>query len=977
MSNRVHVLPTLRLPRTLLWGLLFGVIAVVIFGLWFYCFEYNAIRRTVLAELKTITEMKNNELMLWRKLGISAAEQARTNFFAQQAINEYFRSPAPENVRTLTAYLGTICPTLRSSDPILFNASGYALLPDSHMGERLPQGASAAVKQSFASHFSVISDFSLYRSPDDRLYSVIPYFQSGCDSPAAAIVFALDPGREFERIFCHWPESVGLSPKVYFVRLDAGMCHRYAYDGRSILYSVTPSLSDPENPCAECFPVTIGGGAAGGECTDADGQQILAAVCADRAEDGEWRLVVTVPISQLNQKLLPIRWGIAAGVLLMILIGLAVAYTTGLRMEKQYVAAVLDQKNRLLAVTQHYEMLVREANDIILLLNPERFVMEVNGRAEAVFGYALESFLRMRFEQLFAPEELSRLLAYLDEVRGGSTRLLESNGKRIDGSRFPVEINARILMINDLPFLQVIARDISERKNVEQALRQSEENFRVTLFSITEAVISTDGAGTVLIMNESAERLLGMTLQECRGRLLSDLLTFSHPATHDLIESPVLQCIRTRERLTFAADEVQTTAVGRDIQATLALAPLLSQQKLIGVVLVLRDVSREQKLEERLRHAQKMDAIGQLAGGIAHDFNNMLTSILGGCELLSAAVSDDPKIQKYITMVTGAAARAEILTKKLLAFARKSTHAQRSVSMTEILNGVIKGLEVNLDHSIHLETHFFSKDLIVSGDPSGLESALINIAVNACDAMPNGGNLSFSTRVTALDVNALRGVSGSVEPGAYAEISIANNGERIPPEILPRIFEPFFTTKSVGRGAGLGLCASYNIIREHRGLIVPSSEMEQTVFKVYLPLLSTRDYDSEEGVHSDFSRGHGCILVIDDEPVVRTIAVEILSAAGYEVLTAEDGLAGVEMYTRHREKVDLILLDMIMPRCDGAEAFAKLKELNPDVRVVIASGYDRTASIESLLQAGAVAFLSKPYRISTLTQTVEQALAKS
>jgi signal transduction histidine kinase len=378
--------------------------------------------------------------------------------------------------------------------------------------------------------------------------------------------------------------------------------------------------------------------------------------------------------------------------------------------------------------------------------------------------------------------------------------------------------------------------------------------------------------------------------------------------------------------------------------------------------------------EEQLRHSQRMDAIGQIAGGVAHDFNNMLGGIIGAAELLGTRLPDDEKARKYHELIVKSAQQAASLTQKLLTFARKQPQASLTFDIHDSIKEMTSLLGSTIDRRIRVETKLEAKPSLVEGDPAQLQNAFLNLGLNASHAMPDGGLISISSQTVDLDEAYCRTSHFHIEPGTYVQVEIRDTGCGIPPENLQRIFEPFFTTRERGKGTGLGLAAVYGTVKQHHGAINVYSEVGRgTSFHILLPLSGATT--PEPVVPPTVQPGHGRILVVDDEDVMRDTARAILEDLGYEVQDVEDGLQALEMFAKAPESIDLVLLDMIMPRMNGHDCFLELKKIKPEVKVVVSSGFSRDEDLASMRANGLCGFIRKPYHRAELSQVVHRALA--
>lgn len=391
-------------------------------------------------------------------------------------------------------------------------------------------------------------------------------------------------------------------------------------------------------------------------------------------------------------------------------------------------------------------------------------------------------------------------------------------------------------------------------------------------------------------------------------------------------------------------------------------------------VVALLEITEQLKLEQQLRQAQKMDAIGQLAGGIAHDFNNVLSGIVGAAELLLMSTNNDPQTRKLLGVIQESSGRATNLIRKLLTFGRQTNLTSVHMDAHNAVREAVAILECSIDKKIRIQLKLAAENSHISGDPAQMQSVFINMGINASHAMPDGGVLSMESENIVLD--QITAKSYDLEPGSYLKLAVRDTGTGIKAEDLPRIFEPFFTTKDPGKGTGLGLSAVFGIIKQHRGSISVYSEIGVgSVFQILLPLIDmARPLSAKKEMPV---QGHGCILLIDDEKIITAIASSILDALGYDVVVAHNGSEGIKAYESAREKIDLVLLDMIMPEMNGRECFEKLKEINPKVKVILTSGFSKENDLKQMLDNGLSGFIHKPYSLIELSHMLRKVMNSS
>lgn len=517
--------------------------------------------------------------------------------------------------------------------------------------------------------------------------------------------------------------------------------------------------------------------------------------------------------------------------------------------------------------------------------------------------------------------------------------------------------------------------DISVRKKVEEALRRSEGNLRTTLDSIGDAVISTDAETRITRMNPVAEALTGWADGEAIGHPLDEVFRVVHSQTRENIGNLAQKVLDCGEIIGLADDVILIARNGSEHEVADSGAPIRNEYgEIAGVVLVFRDVTQERALQVQVQQSHKMDTIGQLAGGVAHDFNNMLGGIIGATELLERLLPDDPKTNKFLSIIMESAERAADLTTKLLAFARKQHVSSTPVDAHLALGNAVSLLENTVDRRVQITTKLAAESTMVVGDLTQLQNVFLNLCINASQAMPEGGNLSISTQVVELDEIFCNISVFDLCPGEYLEVEIRDDGCGISSENMDRIFEPFFTTKEQGKGTGLGLAAVFGTVQQHHGAVAAYSEVGiGSVFSVLLPLTESSPVGVRPAV--EVQTGTGLILVVDDETVMRATAAAILEDLGYEVLLAENGQVGFEIFREKHHEIDLVVLDMIMPEMNGRDCFVEMRKVDPEAKILISSGFTRDDELSDLRAVGLAGFIRKPYRGVVLSQMVSVALS--
>ena len=405
----------------------------------------------------------------------------------------------------------------------------------------------------------------------------------------------------------------------------------------------------------------------------------------------------------------------------------------------------------------------------------------------------------------------------------------------------------------------------------------------------------------------------------------------------------------------------------------MSISPLYHDEEIVGATCVARDVTERKKLESKLIQAQKMESIGTLAGGVAHDFNNLLMGIQGYTSLMLLDLDAIHPHYARLKSIEEQVRSGADLTKQLLGFARGGKYQVTTIDLNDVIekSSVMFG-RTKKEISIHcnLDSNLWP----VEADRGQIEQALLNLYVNAWQAMPGGGKLYIDTQNIIIGDNYVS--TFTIEPGNYIKISVTDTGLGMDDKTIERIFDPFFTTKEMGRGTGLGLASVYGIIKGHRGMIkVYSEKGHGTTFTIYLPS-STKNVMPEKELHSveETLRGHETILLVDDEEVILDVSKAILENLGYRIISSDKGEEAIKIYKTDPNKIDLVILDMILPGMSGMETFDRLKEINPNIKVILSSGYSLNGNARNLINKGCRAFIQKPFSISAISSTIRRVL---
>jgi two-component system, cell cycle sensor histidine kinase and response regulator CckA len=509
-----------------------------------------------------------------------------------------------------------------------------------------------------------------------------------------------------------------------------------------------------------------------------------------------------------------------------------------------------------------------------------------------------------------------------------------------------------------------------QRRYAEAAVRASDERFRALVENSSDAILLIDAQARVVYMAPSSTRHLGWTQDQLVGKSIFD---FVHSEDIDMATAKLADVLHhpgasvTAEVRFHHADGSWRTMEGVGVNR-------LDDASVRAIVVNARDITERRRLEDQLRHSQKMEAVGQLAGGVAHDFNNLLTAILGYCNLLLDEMPTDAPQRPDLEEIRSAGERAAALTRQLLAFSRRQMLQPRTLDLNDLVRQLGKLLRRMIGEDIELVTQLASDLLPVRVDPASIEQALISLAANARDAMPTGGRLTIETSNVELG-DGFTEEHAVVVPGAYVRLSIVDTGRGMDAATVARVFEPFFTTKEQGKGSGLGLATVYGIVKQSGGYIWVNSEAGRgTMFKMYFPPAQSEVAAAAgDGRKDDARRGWETVLLVEDEDAVRALAREVLRRHGYAVLEARHGVDALRIAERHTDDIHLMITDVVMPHMSGRDLAQRLSVVRPHMKVLFMSGYTDHAVVHRDLTPG-TAFLEKPFTPDIFARKVRHVL---
>jgi PAS domain S-box-containing protein len=616
---------------------------------------------------------------------------------------------------------------------------------------------------------------------------------------------------------------------------------------------------------------------------------------------------------------------------------------------------------------RRFRMLFDEATDALLIIREDLSVVDANPAFRSLLGYSTEDLGTLSYADLVEPQVLPEVRANVVRLREGEDVLVERRLRTKDGLARTVEVCARHLADGNL---QLSMRDLTARRIAEA----EQQRLATAVEQAGDTIAVDDADGIIVYVNPAFERITGYAASEAIGHTVAGLLrSGAHPAAfYDELDAA------SREGRPWAGRIVNRRGDGTTYEQDLRLSPLRDADgRIVGSVEVGRDMTRELALEDQLRQANKMEAIGHLAGGVAHDFNNILTAIRGYADLVRRGLPEERSRDRAdLGEVILAADRATALTKQLLAFARQAVLEPRILDPGEVVSEFAPMLRRLLGEHIELVLRTAAGSSRIKVDPGQLGQVVLNLAVNARDAMPEGGQLQIRTSEVALDA-AFVERHPQARTGSFVVLSVSDNGKGMDEEVRRRIFEPFFTTKDPGKGTGLGLATVFGIVTMSDGWIdVQSAPGQGTTFSLYFPRLSDPAASAGHDERPDaVPRGSETVLFVEDDAAVRSFGRRCLLDLGYSVLEASSGADALSLAGAYPGRIDLLMSDVVMPGLQGPEVAERLRELRPGIRIVFSSGFTGSTTLGA--DGSSDGFLPKPYTRETLAREVRRVLDRA
>lgn len=679
---------------------------------------------------------------------------------------------------------------------------------------------------------------------------------------------------------------------------------------------------------------------------------------------------IAVPMKSYYEGEAKMHGTIAVTHLLLWLVGMAGIFVLTKNIEK---------KQREISESElKFRTLSEFAYDWEYWVTKDKKVVFMSPSCERITGYTQQEFMDNEglIEDILHPEDKDLFISHLNDFQTSrhvemEFRITTKEGtiKWLSHACEPIDIQGKFLG------RRVSNRDITDKKIAQMRLAASIKEWKDTFDSIEDSIVILNPNNRIIKANIATSRLLGLSLEEIIGKPCYKVF---HKIESHCKGCPHLKTLESRRSELLV---LESEALNRTFEIT--TTPILDIWLAVtGTIHITKDITDRKKLEDQLIQSQKMESLGLLAGGMAHDFNNLLTAITGYSSMLQEELKEsEGRVQRYIGHVLNASEKAQNLTSSLLAFSRKQIIKPRAVSLNEVIKTISSLLERLIGEDIEFRIKCSDEEFLIFADHHQIEQVIMNLITNAKDAMHSGGRLSIET--TPVILTSEFTTQHNALPGRYMVLSVSDTGAGMDKKDLAYIFEPFFTTKSKGKGTGLGLSIVYGIVKQHDGFInVYSEKGIGTTFKLYLPAADTNEigYTEQnrvaEGPRENLT-GDETILIAEDEESVREFLKDILRSYGYSIIVAEDGQDAIEKYNEHRDCIDMIILDVVMPRKNGKDVYNLIKEIKPDLKALFISGYTQDILTSKGIYEDGLEFIAKPLEIESLMIKIRAILNKS
>ena len=634
-------------------------------------------------------------------------------------------------------------------------------------------------------------------------------------------------------------------------------------------------------------------------------------------------------------------------------------------------ASIQKREADIIESESRFRSLVNNAADAFYLVDMNGRIVDVNKVSSAMLGYSRDELLQMGVAEVQVGLPIEKVLEVINSMPIGSSKTLFGQHRKKDGTTFPIEAHISVIEQREQRYSITLVSDITERRNAEEKIRL----YSQAMEQSGEAIVITDADGAIEHINPAFCQITEYEEHEVLGKTPRILKSGNqNNAFYRHMWKTVL------DGKVWQGKIINKKKSGEFYPAMLTISPIKDiGGNITHFIGIEQDLKAFELLEEQFYQSQKMEAIGTLVGGIAHDFNNTLAGITGNIYLAKKSAKDLPDVLERLNNINTLSFGAAATIQQLLAFSRKGLVEMHNLSISSFLKETVKLQQVSLPENINLSVEIMDSDLHVKGDINQLQQVLMNLINNAFDALESADKPEIFIELSRYSPNELfLDQHEGAEAKDYARITVTDNGQGITPKNLDHIFEPFFTSKEQGKGTGLGLSMVLGAIQTHEGFIDVTSSTKPptgTSFQIYLPLVLEGEVVDIEDFEDEVILGHKeTILLVDDNTIVLEAAVDVLQELGYQVLTATDGVKAIEIYQEHQAEIDLLIFDVVMPTLGGPAALKVIKEINPEVKAIFATGYDKLSSQGLKREEISEPIISKPFKINILSQVIHDAL---
>ncbi len=969
-------------PRIWLCVYVVLILSVLIGGGWFLRHEEQQIRHKVTDQLESIAQLKIHQIQQWRAERLGDAQVIVDTPFAGELVCQWLADPSAERTAELLGWFRSLQKNYQYSDVILLDAQGKIRLRLDDAGGPINQDIFAKVKEAAGHHHILLTDLHQvpFYPPHQDVISPL-YGRHGKNTPhVATIILRIDASSFLYPMIQSWPVE-SRSGETLLVRRqgdDILFLNELRHQRDSALKLLLP-LRQPDLPAA----MVVGGhtGLVAGE----DYRKVQVIAVGYPVKGSNWFMISKIDTDEALAGWQHLKFFIVAligGALLVLTTGLAVVWQSIRKAQYKQALQVEVERRQAEAKILRTTHLLERAEEIAEMgcweFDFNAQTVWASPSARRIYGLSNERWTIQQVQQIPLPEyrsDLNRALQAL--VQDNAPYDVEfricrpSNGAIVD-IRSVGEFNAEANKIFG------IIQDVTRKKQSEREIRESESRYR-SLFQKNHAVmlLADPETGDVIDANQAAVDFYGWSRQELLQKNIREINTLSAKERRAIMDEA-----QAEGRHTFALRHRLADGSIRDVEVISGPILIDGRKRMYSIV---QDISQRRQAEEQreqlqlqLLQAQKLESVGRLAGGVAHDLNNLLSPILGYSEMLQAELESGSRHQEYVEFVLQAALRARDLVRQLLAFGRKQALVMETADLNRIVRSFVPLLQRTIREDIRIDLDLSPSLAAVRVDVGQIEQVIMNLVVNAQDAMPEGGSILFETEEAALD-RVYADSHGDVQPGPCVLLRVSDTGGGMSEEVRSQIFHPFYTTKKDGLGTGLGLATTYGIVKQHGGHIGVRSEVGQgTTFTIYLPAVEAIHDVAEESPASQHreerSSAHGRLMVVEDNEMVRELTVDVLRREGYTVFSAESGDRCLQQLQAEGTAIDLLLTDVVMPGMNGKALYREARALIPGLKVLYMSGYTENVIASSGVLDAGIQFIQKPFMPKALVAKVREVL---